>query len=357
MSALRSLCPHFGDCGGCSVQNLSQQDYIAYKLDKIQKPLKHVRDIHQFQLHPLEQVQPATRRRVVLKAQRLAKKVILGFHQRQSHHIVDLQTCFVVVPEIERLLTPLRTFLMKLMPLSAKAEIFVLKCDQGLDVAIESPHLQILSLEQREHSADFAQQQKLIRLTVHHDPICIQQKSTIHFGKHAVDVTPYAFLQASETSDQWLADQVCSFVPKGATRIADLFCGRGTLTLPLSYQGAVDAFKFDATALEALRQTSQIHQRPIKTYKRQLFKDPLQAFELTLYQMVVINPPRTGAYAQVQQIAMSQVACLVYVSCHPKTFARDAKILINCGFILDDIYPFDQFLWSDHIELVAVFKR
>ncbi|MGI4851596.1 MAG: class I SAM-dependent RNA methyltransferase [Janthinobacterium lividum] len=350
-----TLCPHFSQCGGCSSQDLSPEDYTSYKRQKIFDPLNRTLDISQVNIHPLESVHPATRRRVVLKAQRISKGVVLGFYQRQTHHIIDLKTCLIAVPEIEKIVASLRDFLTKLLPLSSKAEIFILKCDQGLDVAIESTALTSLSLEQRELSAEFAEAQKLVRLIAQQEPVYIRQRPTVTFGNCPVDVTPYVFLQASQHSDQWLADKVCSLIPPHTSRIADLFCGRGTLTLPLSQFANVDGYEFDSDALKALNQTAQKYQRTIKTYNRQLFNDPLQASELKPYQLIVINPPRDGAHGQVKQLALSQVSRIVYVSCNPKTFARDAKFLIQSGFKLTDVYPFDQFLWSEHMELVAVF--
>jgi 23S rRNA (uracil1939-C5)-methyltransferase len=72
---------------------------------------------------------------------------------------------------------------------------------------------------------------------------------------------------------------------------------------------------------------------------------------------VVIDPPRQGAREQCVGLAASEVPLVIAASCHPGSFSRDARILVDGGYRLDTIWPIDQFLWSHHLELVAVFRR
>ena len=84
---------------------------------------------------------------------------------------------------------------------------------------------------------------------------------------------------------------------------------------------------------------------------------PVLAAELKRIDTVLFDPPRAGAYEQCVEIASSKVSRVIGVSCNPATFVRDARILADAGFTLDRLLPVDQFLWSPHIELVAVFNR
>ena len=90
---------------------------------------------------------------------------------------------------------------------------------------------------------------------------------------------------------------------------------------------------------------------------RDLFRDPLAPVELQSYDAVVFDPPRAGAEAQARELALSKVKTVVAVSCEPKTFARDAAILIAGGYRLGSVTPVDQFAWSPHVEAVGVFRR
>ena len=124
-------------------------------------------------------------------------------------------------------------------------------------------------------------------------------------------------------------------------------------------RGAVSAFDSETDAIAALTTAARNAQglKPITAERRDLFRRPLLARELDAFDAVVLDPPRAGAKAQSEQLATSKVRRIVSVSCAPATFARDARILIDGGYALTRVTPIDQFLWSPHIELVAIFER
>ena len=95
----------------------------------------------------------------------------------------------------------------------------------------------------------------------------------------------------------------------------------------------------------------------LTTEARDLDRRPVPASELDRLDGVVLDPPRAGAAAQVAELARSAVPVIAYVSCNPSTFARDARTLVDGGYRIDAVEPVDQFLWSAHVELVAVFRR
>jgi 23S rRNA (uracil1939-C5)-methyltransferase len=144
-----------------------------------------------------------------------------------------------------------------------------------------------------------------------------------------------------------------------ARRIADLFAGLSTFTFALARQAAVDAFEADEAALEALAEAWRKTQgvKPVKTFRRDLFRAPLSAKELHDYDAVVFDPPRAGASAQAAMLAKSEVARLVAVSCDPGTLARDLRILVDGGYRITRVAPIDQFLFSPHVEIVAHLER
>jgi 23S rRNA (uracil1939-C5)-methyltransferase len=140
--------------------------------------------------------------------------------------------------------------------------------------------------------------------------------------------------------------------------IADLFSGCGTFALPLATQARVHAVEGDAAMITALatgaRQATGL--RPLTTEVRDLFRRPLLTAELD-YGAVVIDPPRAGAEAQCRELAQSAVPRIAAVSCNPVTFARDARILTQGGYVLDWVQVIDQFRWSAHVELAAAFSK
>ncbi len=144
-----------------------------------------------------------------------------------------------------------------------------------------------------------------------------------------------------------------------ARSVADLFCGLGPFTLRLAERAKIFAADSDKPAIAALQLAVRHTQglKPVSAMARDLFREPLVPVELKDYDAVVFDPPRAGAEGQARQLAASKVRTVVAVSCEPRTFARDAAILLAGGYRLEKLTPVDQFAWSTHVELVGVFRR
>lgn len=352
-------CSYFGVCGGCALQHLDLETYGQFKCQKILGALNQQglsAQINEPIFFPSK-----TRRRVGLKAQKAGGKVEVGYHQRSSHRIVDVLSCPLVVPTIEEFFKPLKEFLHKFLSEKEKVEIFITKTDGGLDVGFQFKKRINLSLTQRENLIEFSKVNNLARLSLLHEndseTIVCFEAPTVSFDGVSVAVGAKSFLQVSSEVDDVLAELLLSSLPENFKRAADLFCGRGTLSLPLSNRGKVDGFEMDKDALKALQDAAKKSGRPINTVERNLFSEPLLVNELNKYDVIVLDPPRVGAHAQAKELAKSQIPLVFMVSCNAASFARDAKILIDGGYELGPITPIDQFLWSPHIEMTALFRR
>jgi 23S rRNA (uracil1939-C5)-methyltransferase len=143
----------------------------------------------------------------------------------------------------------------------------------------------------------------------------------------------------------------------GRRRIADLYAGCGTFTFALSEAAVLHGVEGDPAAEAALTAAARGLGGRVTTECRDLARSPLTAGELGRFDAVLLDPPRAGARAQVAEIAASRLDLAVYVSCDPKSFARDARILADGGFSLDRVLPVDQFPWTAHLEIVGVFRR
>jgi 23S rRNA (uracil1939-C5)-methyltransferase len=165
-------------------------------------------------------------------------------------------------------------------------------------------------------------------------------------------------LQATAMAEATLANLVLEGVGP-AKSVADLFCGLGPFTLRLAESARVFAADADRSAIVALQNAVKRTQglKPVTATARDLFREPLVASELKGYDAVVFDPPRAGAEAQSRELARSAVKTVAAVSCEPKSFARDAAILIAGGYRLESVTPVDQFAWSMHVEVVGVFRR
>lgn len=309
----------------------------------------------------LVETPPRSRRRASLTARHGKAGIFLGFNEAGSSRIVDLTDCVVLRPEITALLPPLRAVLAGIVPENGGTDLAVTLLDDGIDLVIVAETR--LDLALRERLAAFAAAQDLARLSWRGadgftDPVAHRRSGVIRFDGIPVAIPPGGFLQASAEGEAALTQAVRDGVGQ-AKRIADLFCGAGTFALPLAGGAQVTAIDGEASAVEALATAARRGGRGerIATQRRDLFRQPLTVPELNGFDAVVFDPPRAGARDQVQALAASTVPLVVAVSCNPTSLARDARALIDGGYRLERATPVDQFLWSPHLEAVAVFRR
>jgi 23S rRNA (uracil1939-C5)-methyltransferase len=174
-----------------------------------------------------------------------------------------------------------------------------------------------------------------------------------------VPLPPGAFLQPTREGEAALRGAVEEALGE-AQHIADLYAGCGTFGLPLAARGRqVLALERDKHLVEALASTVRASAGRLRLWAetRDLERRPLDPAELGSCDAAILDPPRKGAKAQVEALALSKLARIALVSCNPATFARDARLLVDGGYRLDWIQPVDQFLWSPHLELAAAFRR
>lgn len=353
-------CPYYQTCGGCVLQHMSPLAYSEYKMHRLSQALERY-GLKEIAIDPMVVLGAELRRRAIFHALRTTVETLIGYYQLGSHHLVDIQQCLLLRPDINNLIGPLKQLLQEILKPKEKADILLTSTNVGLDFLLKIKGTQGLDLIGIEVLKDFARHNNLARLSFANDqeewPIVTFRTPQIEFGSYPVEASADGFLQTSVEADHLLTSLVLKELPATRQKIADLFCGRGTFSLPLLEKGKVDAYEMDGKALKALTQTAKLHNLPLQTYIRNLFSDPLPPDQLDAYQTIVLNPPRQGAAAQSKMLALSKVAHIVMVSCNPETFARDIDLLLKGGYHLLKMRPVDQFLWSPHIEIVAHLSR
>jgi 23S rRNA (uracil1939-C5)-methyltransferase len=285
-------------------------------------------------------------------------RIALGYSEGGSHRIVDLAECPVLVPELAALLGPLRKLLARRDGRVA-VDIELALADQGPDVSLKG--LTVEGLAQTEAMLDFARDTGLARLTLDqgYGPEALWEPLpvTITLSGVPVSLPPGAFLQATADSEAALAGAAREWLA-GSGAVADLFSGLGTFAFTLAKQGnKVLAVEADRTAHMVCKMAAGVAQLPIQAMHRDLFRNPLLPDELNRFGAVLIDPPRAGAREVVGRIAASTVARVVYISCNPASWARDAATLVAGGYRLVELRPVGQFRWSTHVELASLFVR
>ena len=357
---IEPVSPHYGDCGGCSLQHWASGPYLEWKREQVRLAL--ARERIEADVEPTVAVPPGARRRLALHARRGPDgRVVLGFKARKSWRLVEVRVCPVSDPRLVAALPALARVAESFLehPKSAPT-LHVTWTLTGLDVDVTGVERRSggLSRDAQMRAIEAATAADLARLSLAGDTLVMSRQPLVAFGPATVPLPAGGFLQAVPEAEAAMVARAVEAV-RGAKKIADLCCGAGTFTFPLAMVAPVLAADASAAGIAALRagMGSAKGLKPITVEARDLFRRPLAPYDLRGCDAVVLDPPRAGARDQTAQLPGTKAHTVVYVSCNPVTFARDARLLIDAGFRLERVTPVDQFLWSAHVELVGVFRR
>ncbi|PKB24911.1 23S rRNA m(5)U-1939 methyltransferase [Novosphingobium kunmingense] len=362
-------CKHFGRCGGCQLQQLDEESLANFVSARVGNASAS-QELGAEAIAPPHLSPPHSRRRASLRAESSQGRVVIGYREAKSHRLVEISECWVLDPAIVAILGPLRKLLIALgsgkgagkgkhSHAKLAADIEITCADQGLDLGIKGVSAEGLSAT--EALLDFARDQGLARLTLDQgygsETVWEPEPATVTLGSVAVPFPPGSFLQATRDGEAALVDAAREWL-SGCATVADLFAGLGTFAFALAGPQtkvlAVEAARSASLACKAAAARAQV---PVHTLHRDLFRNPLMPDELNLFAGVVIDPPRAGARDQIERIADSTVPRVVYISCNPSSWARDAALLIDAGYRLAELRPVGQFRWSTHVELASLFIR
>ena len=340
---IEPFCPHFGRCGGCQLQHLDAQSYAHFKRGLLETALSHAGIITS--IAPLIDARGAGRRRITLHA----RKTGAGFMAFHTHDLHDIDTCPITVPTLAAAPSIARA----IYSMIGDCDVALTSTLTGIDVNIKPERK-----ARPERLTPLIGRFGLARLSLAGETILQASIPAVRMGKAMTEIPPGSFLQATEAAEEALSGLVVAALA-GAQNIADLFCGVGPFALRLAERAKIYAADSDKPGIAALIKAHNNTRglKAITAERRDLFREPLTAIELNRFDGLVFDPPRAGAEAQAREIEKSKVKTVIAVSCEPKTFARDAKILIDGGYRLEGVTPVDQFAWSTHVEVVGVFRR
>ena len=344
------LCKFYQSCGGCLLQHFSEKTYIEYK----SKILKEIIG----EEVPVIFLDNHKRRRLNLVFKSTNQKLLLGFYRYKSNNIVNIDSCIASEDKISNLIPSIRMLLEKICLDGDSGEIFILSADNGIDVKIKLESKERFNEVNRRKLKSFFGTHGVIRVSYFHNKNEIvkimEEVPYVNFGGENVQVEADSFLQATKESDRVISNLVLDYIGDSENKtIADLFCGRGTLTIPLMKKGhKVLGYENDKNSLIALSNASS----GVDVELRDLHYNPLDV-ELTKFDIIVLNPPRSGAEQQVKNIVNRNCAeKLIYVSCSLKSFMRDYSIL-KTNYRIKNLVAIDQFKWNPHIEIIAQFEK
>jgi 23S rRNA (uracil1939-C5)-methyltransferase len=349
------FCPYFTRCGGCATQHMGEALYRPWKRALVAEALARAG------LNPpvaeLVDAHGEGRRRATFHARKDGRDWLLGFMAARSHEIIAIDHCPVLAPSLAKA-PQVALALARRLGGDKPLDIQVTASLAGLDVDIRG-HGPLNDLGRRQAMVAEAERLDLARLSLHGEIVVERRAPIIRMGRAEMSPPPGGFLQATDAGETALAGLVMSAMPTRAKRVADLFSGCGPFALRLAERANVAAFDSDKPAIAALQRALRFTQglKQVSAEARDLFRRPLLRQELESFDMVVLDPPRAGAEAQVRELAGSTVPLIAYASCNAGSFARDAAMLVASGYAMDSVTPVDQFRYSAHVELVGIFRR
>jgi 23S rRNA (uracil1939-C5)-methyltransferase len=347
---IEAFCKHFESCGGCKFQHWAQVPYAAWKRALVQDALRSQGiDI---EVEALVDAHGAGRRRVSLHVRQQAGLWVAGYMEAKSHDLVAIASCPVMVPQLHNAPEIAASF----GPTMGACDVAITVADNGLDIAIKAERdavsKRIVAFN------DIMQKYNIARICVNGLAAAQLRVPEMKIGAANVQLPIQSFLQATALGEETLATLLREPMKK-SKKVLDLFCGLGPFTFRIAETAKVHGIDSDKPAIAALLQAVRFTTglKPISAEARDLFENPLVPAELNEFDTVVFDPPRSGAEAQAKQLAKSKVKRVVAVACDVISFARDAAILVRGGYKLEKVTPVDQFKYTAHVEIVAVFKR
>jgi len=375
-------CPHFGVCGGCSLQHFDAAAQVAAKQRALEDALWHLGRVRPAQLLPAI-YGPAWgyRHRARLSVRYVAKKggVLVGFHEKKSSYVADMTSCAILPPKVSALLPSLRALIGTLSIRDRLPQIELALGDGALAGNDSEPAcvlvLRILAPLARADEAALIAYADRHRVQFYLQPGGPETARPFHPAEPRLAyalpefglVFPYApteFTQVNPAINRALVRRAVALLdPRPADRVVDFFCGLGNFTLPIARRGAtVAGVEGSPTLVRRAEENARLNGLSDRATFRvaNLFEATPESIEaMGPPDKVLLDPPREGAIALVKALPGDGAPRrIVYVSCSPATLARDAAVLVrDHGYALAGAGVINMFPHTAHVESIALFER
>jgi len=364
-------CPHFGVCGGCALQHLDPAAQVLAKQDSLLQNLDRIGKVTPRRvLEPLSGLPWHYRRKARLSVRYVLKKerLLIGFRERKGRYVADMNECHILDQRVARLLPQLKSLIESL---AARERIPQIEVACGDHVcALVFRHLDPLSFVDQDALVAFAREHSVAVLLQPGGPDSVRALEPAHVALNfalpeygiLLNFGPSDFIQINAALNGAMIHHALQLMqPQGSDRVLDLFCGLGNFTLPLARAaGDVVGVEGDAGLVEKARQNARQNGIENVTFHVADLTAEMKgaAWMDQRYDIVLLDPPRSGALELLPYLDATEARLLVYVSCHPASLARDAGMLVHHhGFSLEAGGVMDMFPHTGHIESIALFER
>lgn len=365
-------CEQFGICGGCSLQHQAHESQILTKQQSLLDSLKHIgKATPQEVLPPLVGETPwGYRRKARLGVRYVPKKggTLVGFRERGSSLVADIQRCHVLHPRVGELLPQLRALIDSFAEPRQVPQIEMAMGDESCVLIfrmLEPPteeDLRLLAEFGPRHQVAIYLQEGGPDTVRPLDGVGVELTYELPEFDLKLHFLPSDFTQVNSDINRQMTHRAVEMLQlQSEDKVLDLFCGLGNFTLPLARQaGSVTGVEGDAGLVARARENAQRNGLTnTDFYTANLYEELTQEPWLNqTFNKALIDPPRSGAQEILCHLPKLGVERLVYVSCYPGTLARDAGILVHeYGYRLLKAGVMDMFPHTAHVESIALFEK
>ena len=366
-------CPHFGVCGGCSMQHLDAEAQVAAKQRLLEDNLWHLGRIKADQLYaPIYGQSWGYRYRARLSVRFVLKKggVLVGFHEKKSSYVADMQQCEVLPPHLSAMLLPLRDLVGRMSIRDRLPQIEVAVGEQITALVLRI--LEPLTPADEALLRDFADQHAIVFYLQPQGPATAYRyypleapQLSYRLPDFAVEhsFSPTEFTQVNHAINRVLVRRALALLaPQPGERIADMFCGLGNFTLPIARSGA-RVLGIEGSPELVRRATGNAAANGLADLAEyrvaNLFEITSEGLAaLGRFDKMLIDPPREGSLDLIKSLDAEGPRRIVYISCSPATLARDAAILVTQkDYCLRGAGVVNMFPHTSHVESIALFER
>lgn len=366
-------CNHFEICGGCSLQHLNSFSQIQFKQNVLLEQLKHFgKVIPESILPPIVGKTWGYRRKARLGVRfvRKKEKLLIGFREKSSRFLADIESCAILHPKVSNSINSLRDLIQSLSQFEHIPQIEIAVSDTG--AALFFRHLTPLSSEDIKKLRDYGEKNDFHIYLQPNSPAkthkiwpSISKENLSYFlPEYQLEMQfyPLDFIQVNGETNQLLLKQALQLLaPESTDIILDLFCGLGNFSLPLA-RFAKKVIGIEGSHEMVLRaQENAIHNHieNIEFYTTNLMEPlPSTTWVKKTYDKILLDPPRSGAKEILPLLPTFAAKKILYISCNPATFARDAGELVHTyGYRLKQLGVADMFPHTSHIETIALFEK
>ncbi len=360
-------CEYYAECGGCQTRHIHSAEALKLKQQAVSGLLTKVAGIDELPWQAAlvaDEYHYRRKTRLALDA-RNAKLPKLGLRAKGSQDVVGIHHCKVLTPKLDALLKPLQTLMLALQGALAIGHIGLLEGDNLVQVSVRLTR--DISQSDRALWQAFAHQNNVQLLfeirSGEFDKVTETERELVYTLDDGVQllVAPNDFIQVNAEINRLMVRQALDWLaPQQDENILDLFCGLGNFSLPLAKRCQ---HVIGVEGVSEMVQRASKNARLNQIANAEFIQMDLNG-EKSISQMgrlkidkVLLDPARDGAFGVMPHLKQLAAQQILYVSCNPASFARDAKLLLEQGYRLDKIGLMDMFPYTSHSELMALFVQ